>query len=532
MEPKKLYYMVVVIVLVIAAFVAGYYLKPVPTPTPPSPHPEVLTYAINDEPTTWDPSASYSVELSYLANIYETLLKVNAPGSKERFTPVLATSWESSDDGLVWTFHLRQGVKFHDGNPFNAQAVKYSVERTKNMGLGAAYMWGAVENITVVDTYTVKFELSYAAPLDFMVASGYAAWMMSPESAEKGTEWFNQGHDAGTGPYMLESYKPGEEVVLTKFADYWGGWDRPEGHYSKIVCKIVQEPLTQRLMLESGEAQLAMRIPLEAIMEVDASPYTKAIIGPSFMNYAAHLNTQRPPLDNKLVRQAISYAIPYGDIVIVGYASMATQARGPLPVGQFGHNDTLFQYSYNLTKAKELLAEAGYPDGINRTLVLTYASENPAYPRYVSLIKENLAEIGINIDVQPMLWPAQWARGKGPEEDRQDIFLLLWWPDYGDPYGTLYSMWHSEDKPFFNMAYYKNPEFDKLIDDAYKVTSTDPGKALELYFEAEQILIEDAPSVFLVDVLEGKYMREALQGFVVNPYYPRVVFFYDLYWRE
>lgn len=534
MEAKKVAYVVAVIILVIAAFGVGYYVARPAPPAPPPTHPEILVFATTDEPTTWDPSVSYSVELTYLANIYEPLLWVSPPGSPEPLTPALATSWESSADGLVWTFHLREDVKFHDGEPFNAEAVRYSINRTMDMGRGAAFIWAPVESIEVIDDYTVNFTLTWAAPLDRIVASSNAAWIMSPTSAEQGTDWFEEGHDAGTGPYMLESYSPGEEIVLTEFEDYWGGWERPEGYFSKIVCKIVSEALVQRQMLEAGEAQLASRIPTEAILEVDAAPGTKVEVGPSYMNYAAHLNTERAPLNNTLVRQAISYAIPYTDIISIGYGGFATQACGPIPAGQFGHNKTLFQYSYNLTKAQELLDAAGYPDipGGGRRLVLTYASENPVYSRYVTLIKENLAEIGIDVDIEPMLWGSQWARGKGPSADRQDIFMLLWWPTYSDPYETLYSLWYSEVEPAWNLAYYKNSTFDALIDDAYAITGTDPEGALAKYFEAQQILIEDAPSIFLADILEVEAMSEELYGYVVNPAYPRVDFFYDLYWVE
>lgn len=527
--------LIVTVAVIVTALVVGgvvwYVMRPTP-PAPPTPAREILVFATSDVPLTWDPSISFDMELTYLANMYEPLLWASPPGSPEPFTPALATSWNVSEDGLVWTFNLREGVKFHDGEPFNAEAVRYSINRTVETGLGAAYIWGPVESIEVIDDYTVKFTLTWPVPLDMIVSSSYGAWIMSPESAEKGTEWFEAGHDAGTGPYMLKSYSPGEEVVLTKFEDYWGGWERPEGYFSDIVCKIVHEALVQRQMLEAGEAQLAGSIPVDAVIEVDAALGTKVEIAPSFVNKHIHLNTERAPLNNKLVRQAIAYAIPYKDIITIGFNGFATQAYGPVPTGMFGHNETLFQYSYNLTKAQELLAAAGYPDGIDRTLTLTYSAEILENARFVPLIKESLAEIGIDVTLDPKPFGVLWERAKGDPAERQDMLMMLWWPTYPDPYDYLFSMWHSEDEPFFNLAYYKNPTFDNLIDDANAITATDPEEASAKYFEAQQILLEETPSLFLTDILEIEAMSEQLHGFAVNPAYRSVDFFYDLYWVE
>ncbi|MGB9606576.1 MAG: ABC transporter substrate-binding protein, partial [Bryobacteraceae bacterium] len=132
--------------------------------------------------TTWDPSASFSTEVLYMVNLYEPLLYVNPPGSPEQFRPALAESWEVSSDGLEWTFHLRKGVKFHDGEPLTAQAVQQSIQRTIDLGLGAAFIWSPVDTIEAVDDYTVRFHLKYAAALDLIAASSNGAWIMSPKA--------------------------------------------------------------------------------------------------------------------------------------------------------------------------------------------------------------------------------------------------------------------------------------------------------------------------------------------------------------
>jgi peptide/nickel transport system substrate-binding protein len=169
----------------------------------------VFVYAHGPTFPDIDPSISFSNDSVVMGNACETLVFYNPPGSKQVLSPQLATSWESSSDGLTWTFHLRKGVKFHDGTDFNAEAVEYSVERTINLGLGAAFIWDSVEGVNVIDDYTV----GYAAPLDLVAASGYGAWMFSPTcteaQGEKASEWFNEGHGCGSGPYVIESYERG-----------------------------------------------------------------------------------------------------------------------------------------------------------------------------------------------------------------------------------------------------------------------------------------------------------------------------------
>ena len=243
--------------------------------------------------TTLDPSVSYSTEVQYMANIYETLIKVNPPGSQEMFSYVLATGFTASDDGLTYTFNLRKGVKFHDGTPFTAEAVKYSIERTRKMGKGAAFIWDDLKEVEIVDDHTVRFILSSPAPLPMIAASANGSYIFSPSVGDKGQEWFDQGNDAGSGPYTLKNYKSGESWILAKFDDYWGGWSGK--HLENILVKYTKEGLVQLKMLQSNEAMLAGRIPIDSYSKVREAANTKVISGPSFVNYMAFFNTARPP---------------------------------------------------------------------------------------------------------------------------------------------------------------------------------------------------------------------------------------------
>ncbi|RME79155.1 MAG: ABC transporter substrate-binding protein, partial [Chloroflexi bacterium] len=506
--------------------------QPEPTPTQkppaaqPAAEPNIFVYA---HPTSFpdlDPAQSYSNDSVVVSNCYETLTFYNPPGSPEILSPVLATSWEANADATEWVFKLRQGVKFHDGEPFNAEAVKYSIEKTKEIGVGAAYIWDPVEEIEVVDDYTVKFKLSYPAPLDLIASSGYAAWMYSPKAYEEhGHDWFNEGHCAGTGPYIIESFERGSRVVMTRNEDYWGGWK--EGQFDKVVFEIREDPVVLQQMIESGEADFTYQVPPDNLPALDKREDVIVYANPGYQNLLGLLNTQKPPLDNKLVRQALSYSFPYKQFIESVMGLRATQAYGPVPAGMWGHSKDLFQYHYDLDKAKELLAEAGYPDG-GFDLLMTYATGDLDEQQLGEVWKAELAKLGINLTVQGMNWEAQWDLGKSDPQNAQDIFVMYWWPDYVSPYSFLYSMFHSEEETLFNLSYYSNPEYDTLIDDANALSGSDRDKAEEMFIQAQQILVEDAPALFFYDVANIHLARSDIKGYVDNPAYPHVVFVYQL----
>jgi peptide/nickel transport system substrate-binding protein len=486
-----------------------------------------MVYASPYGITTLDPSTSYSTEIGYMGNMYETLIKVNPPGSKELFTYVLATDYTASDDGLEYIFTLRKGVKFHDGTPFTAEAVKFSLERTKKIGKGAAFIWGDLKEVQVVDDYSVKLILSKPAPLTLIAASANGSYIMSPKVGDKDAEWFNKGNDAGSGPYTLKNYKDGESWMLTKFDGYWGGWSGK--HVENILVKFTKEGLTQLQMLQAGQAMLAGRIPVDSIKSVAKGKNTQIVYGPSYQNYLAFFNTQRPPLDNVKVRQALSHAIPYEDIVNIGFDGLAAPARGPVPQGQFGGTNDVYQYKYDLELAKKLLAEAGHAGG-GFKLTLTHAAENVGQKRFAPLIQSAFKKIGVDVEIKALAWSTQWTMAKKDPKTAQDIFLLLWWPTYSDPYETLYSLLHDEgEKPVWNLAYYKNTAYDNMIREAYETVGSNPDKAEGLYVDAQNMIQKDAPVAWVADTKGWWPASKKLKGLVINPAYPNVPFFYEMY---
>jgi ABC-type transport system substrate-binding protein len=501
-----------------------------PTPQPTPAGPVVLKVAATANITTWDPVKSFSTEALYLANIYEPLLRINPPSAAEKFTPVLAESWSSSPDGMTWTFKLRSGVTFHDGEPLTADAVKQSIEAAASKG-GASFIWAALDTITAVDPLTVEMTLKYAAPMDLVASSLYGAWIVSPKAlveAAADDTYFEQGIDAGTGPYTIESYTPDKEVLLKRYDAYWGGWS-DTNHYDKVLVSITPEAAVQQQMLDGGEVDLALSLPLENVASYKDNPDYTFIDEPSFFNYVGFFNTARKPLDNVKVRQALSYAIPYEDIITVGAQGYGTQSRGPVPAGVFPWSADVPQYSQDLTKAKDLLTQAGYPDG-GFSLNLTYAAENQNEARFAPLIQEAYAKLGVDVTITPIAFNQQWEQAKGDAAGRQDMFLLLYWPTYSDAGSdNLWSMFHSSEAPFFNLSYWKNTQFDTLVDDAIGLTATQRDQAQAKYTEAMQLLVDQAPGLFFYDTRFVTAIPKRVAGFEYNLNYPFAQFFYPMH---
>ena len=464
-----------------------------------------------------------------MANIYEPLLWINAPGATEQFTPALATSWTTSDDGLTWTFNLREGVTFHDGTPLTADAVVRSIQAAKERA-GASFIWLPLAEITAVDPMTVQMTLNYAAPMDLVASSLYGAWIVSPAALDAAADdagYWESGVDGGTGPYTIESFTPDAEVLLTAYPDYWGGWDDVE-HYDKVLVSIISEAVSQQQALDDGAVDIAFSIPLENVANYANSPDFTILEEPSFFNYVGLFNTQRAPFDDPLVRQALSYATPYQDIIDVATQGYGTQSRGPVPAGVFPYSEEVAQYTYDLDMARDLLSQAGYADGFD--MEITYASENQFETAFAPLLQDSYGQIGINVTLTPMLFNQQWERSKGDPEGRQDMFLPLYWPTYSDAGSdNLWSLFRSSDAPFFNLSYWDDADYDTLVDEAGALTATDRDAAQAKYVEAMQRLVDQAPGVFLYDTKFVIPFPNDIAGYQYNLNYPFAQFFYPLH---
>ncbi len=484
----------------------------------------VLAVASSASVTTWDPVKSFSTEAMYMGNLYEPLLWKNPAGSAEEYTPALATEWETSEDGLTWTFQIREGVEFHTGEPMDAEAVKASLEAAKDHG-GASFIWGPVDTIEAPSASEVVITLTYAAPVDLIVSSTYGAWIVAPSALEavaKDEKYYESGVDAGTGPYVLADFSPGQKVVLKRFADYWN--TEEAATYETVDIAITSDAVTAQQMLTAGEVDYSTQIPLENIASFEEDDDYSVNISKSPFNFVALFNTTRPPLDDPAVRRALSYAIPYDDIITVGAQGYGTQSHGPVPDGIFPFSEDVPQYTQDLDRARELLEEAGHADGFD--LTLTFASENSAEKRFVPLIKDAFAQVGVDVEVKAQLFNQQWEQAKADPKKAQDIFVLYYWPTYSDAGSdNLWSLFRSSESPFFNLSYWKNSEYDALIDEAGTHTATDREQAQSLYEEAMNLLYDEAPGVFLYDAQSVTVVPTELQTPPVNENYPFTAFF-------
>ena len=515
---------------------------PAPTAAPTAaptkaPAPSVLKYASSAGITTWDPIASFSTEAAYMANMYEQLVRVNPPGSKDQYSPLLALSWDKSADGLTWTFKLRPNVKFHDGEPMNAAAVVKSIQAAADHG-GASFIWAPLAKVEAVDDMTVKFTLKYAQPLELIVGSEYDAYIISPkalDAAAANKDYWTAGVDAGTGPYKIESYTADKELVLAANKDYWGGW-KP-GQYEKVLVQFVPEATTRQQMMEGGEVDLVTGVPVDSYAALATNPDYVVTYEPSLFNYTAFYNTLKKPLDNVKVRQALSYAIPYDDIIKIGATGLGTQSHGTVPAGVFPYSADVKQYTYDLEKAKALLKDAGYPNG-GFSLKLTFASSNSTEENFAPLIKDSFKQIGVDVTITPMAWDQQWALAKTnpASKDAQDIFLLLYWPTYSDAGGdNMYSMFYGDkaaphlNVTKFNLSYWYDDKYNALWDAANGLSGTDPAASLAKYTEAQNYMVDQAPAAFLFDTKVAIVVPSRITGFKYNLNYPDVRFwFYSL----
>jgi peptide/nickel transport system substrate-binding protein len=516
-------------VLAVALAACGGSSYQAATKATPKGAPQVFTYDTYTQVMVdgWDPATEYSNGILAMSNMYQTLTHYNPVSHK--VDPLLATSWSSSPNGLTWTFQLRHGVYFHTGRLMTAAAAKAAILRTMKLGGGAAYIWGAVKTIATPSPYTLVFHLSHPSPLALEASADYSAYIYDTKAAGPHgnlTKWLNAPHDAGTGPYELQAWNKGQEleVILKAFPRYWGGWSG--AHYKKVVFRVVPQDTTAAQLLRSGQVDFVEQLRPSLFNSLKGVSGIRLITAPSWQNLLAQLNCQALSLP---VRQAISYGTDYKGI-IAALQGAAVPSSGIVPPGLFGHFTSLPNYTYDPAKAVKLLHQAGYGPGkkpLNLTLTYTQGDSNEQV--VATLLKSSLAKLNINLSVQPLAWPTQWAKAKSASASQhQDIFIEYWWPDYADPYSWFINLLHSEKTPYFNLSYYANPALDHQINRIEPLVATNPSAAASLYKQMQVETLHQAPIVFLYNTNYQYAMLNSFSGFQVNPAYPNVVFAYDL----
>ncbi|MCU1668737.1 MAG: extracellular solute-binding protein family 5 [Blastococcus sp.] len=489
-----------------------------------------FVYAANlDVVTDWDPATSYSNEIIAMENVYESLTKYDS--ATQKVEPRLATSWSSADDGKTWTFTLRSGVKFHSGRTMDATAAKEAIERTISLKGGPAYIWDSVATIDTPKPTSLVFHLKYAAPLDLISSSAYAAYIYDTKAAgsEDLTKWFGTGKDAGTGPYRIAQWAKGQEteVKLRASSDYWGGWKGK--HYTDLEFRVTPQLTTAWQLLQRGDVNFVERLNPQLFAQAEKNKQgLQTSSTPSFQNLLALFNTAQGPMSDLRLRKAVQRVIDSKGL-LSALKGADTAATGLVPEGLLGHATDL-GLTHDVAAAKTLLQQAGYGPGKPLTLEMTYAQGDDDQQLFATLLTSALDEVGVKLHAQPLQWNAQWERGKSADPaKRQDIFVMYWYPDYADPYSWLINIFHSANPPSFNLTYLSDKSVDARIDALPQLTANDRPQAEKAYVDVQRELIEKQAVVAPLYVQRYQRAYSAnVGGYTDNPAYPNVVFAHDL----
>lgn len=410
--------------------------------------------------------------------VYETLLAFD----KDRnFVPLLATKWNQVDD-LTWDFTLREGVKFHDGTPFNAEAVKATFDRLLDPATGSPQKdkLGMIKEVIVKDDTHVTLKLSTPyAPLLSILASSEGS-ILSPKMI-KDTPDQLATHPVGTGPFVFDSWKSGQEITLNKNNDYWG----EKVKVDSVVFKVVPEDATRLAMIESGEAHISDQVPVTEIDRIEKSDKMNLFRTDGLAVEYVGFNTTKAPFDNVKVRQAVSYAIEREAIISGVYNNVGTLANVAMSPQVFGYSKDVKAYPYDVNKAKSLLKEAGYDKGIKVKLL---TSDRKERINMAEVIQSQLKGIGVDVEIQVMEYGSYIQQ---IENGDHQMLIGGWGNATGDGDYNQYNLFHSASigAPG-NHFYYQNPVVDKLIEQGR--VETEPSKRQEIYKQAMQIEMDDA----------------------------------------
>ena len=436
--------------------------------------------------------------------IYNNLVRVN---ENMEIVPDLAESWENPDN-LTWLFRLRKGVKFHNGEPFTAEDVKYTFERLmdpKTASPGATHL-KEVASIDVVDDYTVKLVTKRPFAPMLMSLTRYETSILNRKAVEAAGADYGNKAAVGTGAFKFESWSRGDKMTLVRNDEYYQG---PAG-VEKVVYRGIPEDATRLVELESGGIDLIPgNFPYQEFAAIEAEGKYQTYRVPAFSTLYMGLNTEIKPLGDRLVRQAMNYAVDKQAIVDAVYFGLAAPARGPISPVIWGFNpDQEPSYPYDPDKARELLKEGGYGDGFDMTI---YSDNRTERRTAAELIQAYLSEVGINARIELMEWGALLstsAKGIGGA-------FMLGWTGTGDADGGLTPVYHSMNIGSSNRFRYKSEGIDKLLDEGMATLDQDARK--KIYADAQNLIVEECPLVFMISQELIGAASQKVQGFKLFP---------------
>lgn len=486
----------------------------------------VFTYAWSLDVEDWDPASAASSEPAVLFNIYEPLVWWDAE-AEGGFRPGLAESWSVDDSGLVWTFRLRPDVSFHDGEPLTAEAVKLSFERSQASD-ATGYTWTGVTEFRAVDELTLEIVTERPTPVLVAVSGTVGAFVVSPRASAMGADWFREGNAAGTGPYMLRQAKRGQQIVLDRFDDYWGGWRDDGTEIDRAVFRIVTEASTRVQMLTGGEADMVEDVPRDQIAPLEADPDLQVLTLPTYQSVFWYMDHRKAPTDNLKVRQAIQHLWDRATVASGIYAGLSTPATSTIWSNYEG--TAKFDLpGFDIDRARALLADSGVPEDALK-LSVAYISSFDEWKNICVLFQANAAQAGLEVDCVPGEWGTIWANQQNPDT-AYNMFGIIWWPDRMTLSGPMFLQYHSGET-MFNLGHFASPDYDALVEAAMGLEATDPAAATARFQQAQQLLVDDAAAVWDQELGVMVVLDRKWEGLSHNPGYNRVYPLRDLHLRK
>jgi peptide/nickel transport system substrate-binding protein len=492
------------------------------TPTVEEPVAEsVVTRALTSEPTGLDPhGAAGSGQNVILPFLYDTLVYRDFDGYK----PYLASDWEISEDGRTVTFQLRDDVVFHDGTAFNAEAVSFNIERLRQAGPRSPASNGVaeIESVEVVDEFTIRFNFVEPSAILFSTLSTPYAAMVSPTAVEKFGEEFGQ-NPVGSGPFMIESWSAGQEVVLAANPNYqWPpeviqNQGRP--YIDRVVFRVIPDPVSQINAFENNEVDVLFVNNPGHLGRLRQNPEVELV--ENVLNSLVYLgfNTSRPPFDDVKVRQALAHAVNKQEIVELALGGIGEPAFAPLAPTLPGHDPSLkdFELAFDPERSMQLLQEAGFEqntDGewtrngllLELTVVTSTRAPNEAI---ATLIQSQMKEIGVGVNIQQLEAAAVMEVTAKGEYD-----AMIWRYDWND--ADVLNVYLGSDRiGRTNRQFYSNLQVDELLTAAGR--ELDPQRRNEMYLEAQKLILADAPWQPLYTPKDYTVIRSAIENVVVGP---------------
>ena len=464
-----------------------------------------MRMALTTDVTLLDPFLSGSKnDRQVYHNLYEPLLVLD---EKLGIQPNLAESWQTPDPKTL-ILKLRQGVKFHDGTDFNAEAARINFDRMANDPKSVRK--GEVANIATteaVDPLTLKITLKQPDASLLATLTDRAGMMISPAAQQKlGADLQHDATGAGTGPFQFVEWVPDDHLLLKRNDAYWNKDGGP--YLDQIRYRPIPDDTVKLQSLQGGEIDALDYLAPRTLPLAKADSNLTVINVPSLAAFWYALNTTKPPFDNKALRQAVSYAIDSEAIVKGVYLDVGVAANGPISPSSWAYDDTIKPIKRDLAKAKAKLAEGGQPNGFTFTFLIV---NTPFGVQEAEVVKAQLAEAGITANVQPVDGASQLAAGNGKTYD----MTTFAWSGRPDPDGNTFQFFHTTPGVSFNWSGMSNPQLDQLLEQTRQLS--DQAERKKLYSQATQILQDEAPAVFIVHPVEPKALSSKVQGYTAVP---------------